>query len=266
MHKSNIAILTTVANFELYSITSKLFPKNIRKYVIDGREGMHGIHSLYFMIEKLKYENIDWLIMADEDVIFKDAEAVFSIIEKMEKENIFVAGVRDGGVVKHRDKNPYMINTFFSILNFKEVLSIWDKKTVEKNQYIDINEFEEETLNLKGKYDVNNLYEPYYCFYLWLKRLDKQFLYLEANMYQDDISNTVLFNDEVFLYHTWYARSYGENEKHTKRINNILSSINVEISASEIGEDVVVFKDANFAKKQKRSKLIKKIKNKLTFN
>jgi len=265
LNKSNIAILTTVANFELYSITSKLFPKTIRKYVIDGREGMHGIHSLYFMIEKLKDENIDWLVMADEDVIFKDSNAVFSLIEKMEKENITVSGVRDGGVVKHRTNNPYMINTFFSILNFKEVLSLWDKTQVAKNQYIKPNEFDEETLSLPGKYDVNNLYEPYYCFYLWLKRLGKQFLYLDAKMYKDDISNTVLFNDEVFLYHTWYARSYGENEKHTKRINNIMLGMDVDITSSKIDNKITIFKDANFAKRQKRNKLIKKIKNKLTF-
>ena len=264
MNKSNIAILTTVANFELYGITSKLFPKNIRKYVIDGREGMHGIHSLYFMIEKLKNENINWLIMADEDVIFKDADAVFSIIEKMEKEEFTVAGVRDGGVIKHRKFNPYMINTFFSILNLKEVLSIWNKTEIPKNQYIKPNEFEGKPLNLKGTFDINNLYEPYYCFYLWLKRQQKKFLYLEAQMYEDDISNTVLFKNELILYHTWFARSYGVNEKHTKRINSILLGINIDTSLSEIGKDVTIFKDANFAKKQKIKKLFKKIKNKLT--
>lgn len=265
MHKSKVAILTTVANFELYSITSKLFPKEIRKYIIDGRDGMHGIHSMCFMIEKLKYENIDWLIMADEDAIFKNAAAVFSIIKKMEKENITVAGVRDGGVVKHRKNNPYMINTFFSILNFKEVLRIWDKQEVIENQYIKPNEFDNEKLNINGEYDVNNLYEPYYCFYLWLKRLQKKFLYLEANMHADGISNTVLINNEVFLCHTWYARSYGVNKKQTKRINNLLSEVNIDLTSSKIDNDITIFKDVNFAKRQKRKKLFRKIKNKLSF-
>ena len=68
--KNKIAILTTVANFELYSHTSRYFPKDIKKYVIDGTNGMHGIHSIIYIMHKLKNEAIDWLIMADEDVIF----------------------------------------------------------------------------------------------------------------------------------------------------------------------------------------------------
>ncbi|WP_262710848.1 hypothetical protein [Flavobacterium franklandianum] len=37
---SNIAILTTVINHELYQKSSQLFPQNIQKYVIDGTNGM----------------------------------------------------------------------------------------------------------------------------------------------------------------------------------------------------------------------------------
>ena len=77
MNKSPIAILTTVANFELYQKTVQLFPENVQKYVIDGRNGMHGIHSILFMINKLKGKGIEWLVMADEDVVFKNSEAVF---------------------------------------------------------------------------------------------------------------------------------------------------------------------------------------------
>ena len=66
MDKSNIAILTTVVNFELYAITSNLFPIGIRKYAIDGRNGMHGIHSIIFAFNKLLNKNIEWLILADE--------------------------------------------------------------------------------------------------------------------------------------------------------------------------------------------------------
>ncbi|WP_179346244.1 hypothetical protein [Winogradskyella ursingii] len=264
MLKNNIAILTTVANFELYKITSKLFPKDIKKYVIDGRDGMHGMDSLYYMFKKLKYEGIDWLIMADEDVIFKNSDAVFSIIDQMAKEKLTVAGVRDGGVVKHRVNNPYMINTFFSILNFKEVLDIWDKDAVKKNQYIIPNEFKDEKLDLKGTYDINNLYEPYYRFYLWLKRQGKKTLYLDADMLNDGISNTINYKNDVILYHTWYARSYGINEKHTKRINNILSDLGIKIESAELGEDVTIFKDDYFPIRKKGDKILKKIKNRLS--
>jgi len=55
---SKIAILTTVINFELYNKTSKLFPLGIKKYVIDGRNGMHGIHSIKYMMRILKGKGI----------------------------------------------------------------------------------------------------------------------------------------------------------------------------------------------------------------
>ena len=263
MPKPNIAILTTVANFELYEITSKLFPVNCQKYVIDGRNGMHGINSIYYMFEKLKDENIDWLIMADEDVIFKDSEIVFNIIDKMNVENYTVAGVRDGGVVRHRIFNPTMINTFFSIINFKEILKIWDKEDVKKNQYINENEFLVDASTLKYEFDVNSLYETYYCFYLWLKRSGKQFLYLDAKMHEDSIANSVQFNGNTLLYHTWHARSYGKNKKHTKRIDAILNENNIIRSKGLNTQNYILFKAPFYATKQKINKFLRKVKQKL---
>jgi len=127
----------------------------------------------------------------------------------MTKKNITVCGVRDGGVITHRKQNPFVINTFFSILNFKEVEAIWDKKEVSQNQYTVENEFDDNLMSLKYDFDKKSLYEPYYCFYFWLRRKNKKILFFDAKMCGDQISNSVLFNNEVFLYHTWYARSYG---------------------------------------------------------
>ena len=39
--------------------------------------------GLFYMIKKLKNKNIEWLIMADEDVIFNDATIVFDIIDEI---------------------------------------------------------------------------------------------------------------------------------------------------------------------------------------
>lgn len=121
VEKSKIAILSTVINFDLYAKSSRLFPENIRKYVIDGRNGMYGIDSLFYTMKKLKNKNIEWLIMADEDVLFYDAKIVFDIINKMQSENYTVCGIRDGGMIAHRIYNPYVVNTFFSIINFQEL-------------------------------------------------------------------------------------------------------------------------------------------------
>ena len=227
---NNIALLTTVINKELYQKSSQLFPQNIQKYVIDGTNGMHGLDSVFYMMKMLKGKGIEWLIMADEDVLFENSDVLFGIINKMDSENYTVCGVRDGGLISHRMYNPYLINTFFSIINFKEIESIWNKKEVLKNQYSIENEFEDDLSNLIGDYDILSAYEPYYCFYLWLRRNKKQFLFLDANQpfQEDKITNAVYFEDKVLLYHTWYARSYGINKKHTDRINKILELLKFE--------------------------------------
>lgn len=262
MNKKNIAILTTVANFDLYKVTSQHFPKDIRKYVIDGRNGMHGIHSIFYMYRKLVGKEIDWLILADEDVIFKESEMVFSVIEKMQKENIFIAGVRDGGVISHRQYNPFVVNTFFTIINFKELVFIWDKNEIKNNQYLLPSEFKIEE-KLHGKFDVNSLYEPYYCFFLWLKRMGKKFLLLDANMLGDKVSNNICFNEKIFAYHTWYARSYGVNKKHTDRINAIMKELNISLDVEANDRNMVVFKDSFFYSRMKVKKFIKRLVNKL---
>ena len=263
MDKSNIAILTTVVNFELYAITSNLFPMGIRKYAIDGRNGMHGIHSIIFAFNKLLNKNIEWSILADEDVIFKNANVVYSIINKMEEENISVCGIRDGGVIKHRQFNPHLVNTFFTILNFKEISSEWNKSEIKKHQYILPNEFKFNENIFKEPFDVKSLYEPYYCFFLWLKRKDKKFLYLEAQMLNDNISNTILYNGEPFAYHTWYARSYNVNEKQTNRINSILDNMNIDINSTKIDSNILIIKDLLFYYKMELSKLYKRFINRM---
>jgi len=54
MDVSKIALLSTVINFDLYAKSASYFPKEIPKYIIDGRNGMHGIHSILYMMKKLK--------------------------------------------------------------------------------------------------------------------------------------------------------------------------------------------------------------------
>ena len=266
MNKANIAILTTVASYELYGITSKFFPKGIKRYVIDGTNGMHGIHSINYLFYKLSKKDIKWLILADEDVIFKDSDIVFSIIKKMEADNFSVCGVRDGGVIEHRQYNPDLVNTFFTIFNFKEISSEWNKGEVKKHQYILPNEFIVDEYKLNGKFDINSLYEPYYCFFLWLKRKGKKFLYLDANMLDDNISNNILFDGKEFGYHTWYARSYNVNKKHTDRINLILNKININLNSSNLESGILVFKDKTFQTRMKLNKMYRRILKKLNIN
>lgn len=256
MIKSSIAILSTVSNFDFYNKTSQAFPNGVKKYVIDGRNGMHGIHSIYFMMKILKGKDIKWLIMADEDVFFRDTDSLYRIIERMEQDNYIASGVRDGGVINHRVYNPIAINTFFSILNFEEISKIWDKREVKMNQYIEPGEFDTPK-NLLFDSDLLSLYEPYYCFYFWLLRKGKKILYLEADNLSDGISNSVKFNGLILLHHTWQARSYGRNKYHTDRINKLLKDSNL-IDKKEM-LNYILFKDNTFKFKYSLRKFHKKI-------
>lgn len=250
MRKENIAILSTVVNFDLYQKSSHLFPKDISKYVIDGRNGMHAMDSVCYMFKKLKGKKIDWLIMADEDVLFIDSTFVFGLIDQMKKENYTVCGVRDGGVIPHRVQNPYAINTFFSIVNFKEISALWNKKEVLKNQYILKDEFNDDLSTLIGDYSKESMFEPYYCFYFWMRRQGKKFLFLNATVpfEEDSITNLVLdFNGNPMLYHTWYARSYGNSEKHTKRIDCVFDKVE---GVGAAYAEPMVFKDDSYAIKK----------------
>ena len=254
---NNIAVLSTVINFDLYHKTARLYPDNIQKFVVDGRKGMYGFESLNYFYKKSKDLKIKYLILADEDVVFKDFSLVFDIIDDMEFNKIHVVGPRDGGSIVHRNQNPYLMNTFFNILDWEKVTENWNKKEILQNQYIHQNEFESDFSKLIYNYDVSSLYEPYYCFYLWLRRRGLTFEFLESNMHEDGISNHLLHDKKHILTHTWYARSYGKNEKHTTRIDNILSE--TLISSAEV-VNFVKYKDQIFALRFVFLNLIKNIK------
>jgi hypothetical protein len=256
---SSIAIVTTLMNNDLYKKSSQLFPKNIPKYVIEGRNEMFGIDSICFMMEKLKGKGIEWLIMADEDVLFINPNGIYTIIDYMKANDFILSGVRDGGQIPNRTYSPYLINTFFSIINFKKLEAIWRKKEVLRNQYILENEFQDDLSKLKEEYDVMSLYEPYYCFYFWLKRKGEKLFFLDAIKPFDDDEKTTLIYDTIgneLLYHTWYARVYGNNEKHTKRIDKIFSILEFKNN-----EDLhyTYFKDKTFYLRRRLKKLLLRI-------
>lgn len=235
-----IAIISTVINFELYQKTAKCFPNNIVKIVIDGTNGMHGIDSILYMFKKLKNQDIDWIIMADEDVVFENTEC----------------GVRDGGVVAHRNFNPYAINTFFSVLNFNEIKNIFDKKEILKNQYCLPHEFIDINVNLPFAFDKSSLYEPYYCFYFWLLRKGKKILYLDSIMEEDQIANAIYFNNKKIATHTWYARGYKKVERHTKRINTYLKNCD-----NPNFLHFKKYKDKSYGLRKKFKKIVHKLKS-----
>ncbi len=223
--KKKVGIVTTVFNPTLYERSKEFFPEGIKLFTINGTGGFYGLKSLLFAIEELRSYNLDWLIMADEDVVFTKPENVFSLINFMAEKGFTVGGMRDGGEIKWRNNNPHVINHFFAILNLRDIYTIYNRNEILNNQYIKADEFPELN-NLKyNNSDINSLFENYYCFYLWLLRNGKKFYYINAtNPMKNDYATTALWDNqgESFLYHTWYARFYNKNKFHTERIDRII--------------------------------------------
>jgi hypothetical protein len=225
----NVAILTTLINKGLYDKSAQLFPEGIQRYVIDGRHELFGIDSIYLMMKRLGGKGIDWLVMADEDVLFIHPEYIRDIIKDLNESGEILCGVRDGGQIPNRTYSPYLINTFFSVVNFKKLESIWNEKEVRRNQYINDGEFSENLDDLPEEYDTNSLYEPYYRFYFWLRRKGEKIRFLHAvKPFEDDHKTTLVFDtrNREMLYHTWYARLYGVDQNHTRRIDRIFNMLN----------------------------------------
>ncbi|MFZ2282384.1 MAG: hypothetical protein WAV86_00760 [Lutibacter sp.] len=263
-NKNNkIALITTVGNISLYKRTVSFFPENIKLFAIDGTDGLFGLNSIKFMFKKLKNHKIKWLILADEDVIFINSSIVFDIISNLEEEKIDVCGIRDGGMLSWRDKNPYLPNPFFCIINLENIFPIYSEIEFINNQYILTDEFNDDLSDLIYPYNKDSLFEGYYCFFLWLRRKKMRFKFLKAKAagFENDYATTEVygFKNEVFLYHTWYARTYGKNEYHTKRIEKVIDK-GFELKGIE-KRNIVWLKNYSFSFEKKLRKLKNKIFN-----
>lgn len=65
-----------------------------------------------------------------------------------------------------------------------------------------------------------------------------KFKFLDAisDTFENDLETTTVFDFDgnAILYHTWYARTYGKNEYHTKRIDKIINLCNLEDNKRKI--------------------------------
>ncbi|MGQ7945247.1 hypothetical protein [Flavobacterium sp. WC2509] len=263
LNKETIAIITTVSNMELFKKTVAFFPVNIKLFVIDGSDGLFGLNSIKFMFKKLRSKKIKWIIMADEDVIFMNTGSIFSIIKEMEEKKYGVAGIRDGGILSWRGKNPYLINPFFCILDFEKINSFYDEKEFIKHNYLVENEFNENLEDLKFNYSTSSLFENYYCFFIWLRRKNISFKFLNATTsgFENDLETTTVFglNTDIVLYHTWYARTYGIDTKNTDRINEVIKK---GVFLKEFNERKIIYlKNHSFSIKKKLKKFYNRVSN-----
>ena len=238
VNKEKIAIITTVANWELYEKATHFFPKGIKIFAIDGTSSLYGIKSMVFFMRKLKNYDLDWLIMADEDVVFKNPEKVFHLIKYLDKNNYTISGVSEADRIGEETKHPYVINTFFGILNLREIYNIYDEKEMLANQYAYDKEFPKDVDGFRlYEHPMTSLAESYYCFFLWLARKGKKTKFLNISRpIKDDLLTTAVHDHEnsILLYHTWYARFYSTDNFHKGRISKVLEKGEFNIEHPEI--------------------------------
>ena len=138
----------------------------------------------------------------------------------------------------------------------------WEtRKEIQKQQYSNPNEFTEDLKNLNVEFDVTSLYEPYYCFFLWLKRKNQRFLFLNAELLHPDTdelaTKVYALDNKPLLIHTWYARAYGKNAAQTKRIDSIIDTYAPD--SNDHSKEAEVYKDEFFKYKLGLRKLKKRI-------
>lgn len=225
LDKNKIGIITTVCNWDLYHKTKHFFPKDIQVFAIDGTNSFYGIDSMVFFMKKLKKKDIDWLIMADEDVVFTRPERVFNLINFLAENEYTVSGMSEADRFENWSKHPYVVNTYFCILHLKKIYGFYNEKEMLENQYILADEFSNKKPWMpEYPHKINSLAESYYCFFLWLLRKGEKTKFLSISRPSQDPLTTIVkdHTGKELLFHSWYARFYGKDSFHTDRINDLI--------------------------------------------
>ena len=84
--------------------------------------------------------------------------------------------------------------------------------------------------DLASSFKISDNSAPFYPFFIWLN-VNYKVLYLEVKEHEDTYT-TIVYNqlNQPMLYHSWYSRSFGLDQLHTKRINNLYRScVNKEV-------------------------------------
>jgi hypothetical protein len=222
---------------ELLEMCKFFIPKEWNVRVLKGTTQVS-----YF--KELMNTEYDWVVNLDEDAFLINPEKVLCLIKYMKDNDVIYSGVLDGGQLEIRPANPVSMNPFFNVFNVKEI-----KKVINYNNFDTVIEKYHNELNIlvqtqdnsvyrnvdlsKLKYTYTNCYfEQYYVFF-YLLNSNFKYLVIDAHYFdkyldldpgkrtQVDITTVLNFGGRDFLYHTWYARNYGEDVYHTKRIDNV---------------------------------------------
>lgn len=227
-----IAVVVTVQNFKLFKKTKNSIPPGIDLFVVDGRYGFYALNALELVFSSDQIAKYDWIIMADEDVIFIDFDAILELIHRMKNNDHQLAGVSDGSALEFRKGDPTIPNLFFCVFNNFKIRSIFKGE----QQFLEYHKFKLYQSVKKRKYKtsrINKMTEEYYQFFNFLKINGIRIFFLNAihdTFPQDYYTTKVLDNqNNLLIIHTWFARDYGRNMDQKQRIDRVLFNHAFEI-------------------------------------
>lgn len=234
-----IAFFTRSMNYSLYKLSDNTISLPFKHYRLTYTTAQGYLEKI------LKYD-IDYAINIDEDAFVIDNNALLKLLEYCIEEKIVNCGMRDGGILPIRTGNPVVTNPFFNILDVKTIKKDFSNSIVSNflNNAIDYKKIIPEYLPFK--YEITSNYEPFYPFFIWLNT-NYKVLYLEVKEHNDTFS-TILYNqiNEPILYHSWHSRSFGIDQFHTNRINNLYKAcIDKEIQFTVLEKFIIQIEKFN---------------------
>lgn len=218
-----IAFFTRSMNYSLYKLSDNTISLPFKHYRLTYTTAQGYLEKI------LKYD-IDYAINIDEDAFVVDNIELLKLLEYCIKEKVVNCGMRDGGVLPIRFGNPLVTNPFFNILDIKTIKKSFSPNTLSNFNCKNIDYKKLIPEKLPFKYEISDNYEPFYPFFIWLNANFKV-LYLDVKEHEDSYT-TIVYNQlkQPILYHSWYSRSFGLDQFHTNRINNLYRScVNKEV-------------------------------------
>lgn len=211
----NILAVTTSLGTKWESYSQTLLSLNIpewRRVVVDGRKNW----SPTMFIESVIKFDVDYIVHIDEDCFVWSRDALYELVEVLEKDHsISAVGIPDGGHY-YRDHNPAALNLFFVIFRAETLKKSWSDR-VNWGKYFFKEKYADEVIQQKKVFDkerVNwNEGEPYYPLFWSMLSGGGRFLYLDEELDSSRWSSKVISpTGKVTVEHMWYLRQWFSSE------------------------------------------------------
>ena len=202
-------IVLTSAVPELLALARSFLDDSWPVYVVDGSDGCYGLSAIRHVIEHVPTRHV---VLLDEDAFVFDNARLRQLLAWADQHGLAAVGVPDGGVFAARTHNPNALNPFFNVLDLAAIREVWsvDACLAWRGRGSEMTEpwppgelFEPEV-----RYAFDD-FEPYYCFYFWLRDAGLATGYLDARTHSDGMSTIVLDHEGApVVIHAWSARKF----------------------------------------------------------